>query len=57
MAKLHMSDGRLGVFILPINEDRELALKVIRKVPMLESAVRMPSETKRRMKQEGGAHD
>ncbi|MFD2611997.1 YIEGIA family protein [Paenibacillus gansuensis] len=53
LAKLDMDDGRLGVFFLPLDNTPETALKVIARVPMLENAVRIPSEAKRKMK--GGA--
>lgn len=44
MAKLDMKDGRLAIFLLPQEKNVEKALKVIQRVPILESAVRMPSE-------------
>lgn len=44
MAKLDMADGRLGVLLLPQDKDPEVARKVLLRVPLLESAVRMPSE-------------
>lgn len=44
MAKLDMNDGRLAVFFLPLENDRELARSVLMKTPLLENAVRMPSE-------------
>lgn len=44
MAKLDMDDGRLAVFLLPQVKDRELTRAVLMRVPILESAVRMPSE-------------
>ncbi|GLX69000.1 YIEGIA family protein [Paenibacillus glycanilyticus] len=44
MAKLDMKDGRLAIFFLPQDKDMTKALKVINKVPILESAVRMPTE-------------
>lgn len=44
MAKLDMKDGRLGVFLLPQEQDQELARSVLLRVPLLESAVRLPSE-------------
>ncbi|WP_338551747.1 YIEGIA family protein [Paenibacillus sp. KS-LC4] len=52
MAKLDMKDGRLAVFMLPQDKDKSKALKVIGRVPILESAVRMPTEAKVN-KQEG----
>ncbi|WP_141501035.1 YIEGIA family protein [Paenibacillus luteus] len=44
MAKLDMKDGRLAVFILPQEFDSDKGKQVILKVPILESAVRMPTE-------------
>lgn len=45
MAKLDMKDGRMAVFFLPQDMDVEKALLIINKVPILESAVRMPTES------------
>lgn len=44
MAKLDMKDGRLAVFILPQEMDADKGKQVILRVPILESAVRMPTE-------------
>ena len=44
MTKLDIKDGRLAVFLLPQEQDAEKALKVIEGVPILEEAVRMPTE-------------
>lgn len=44
MAKLDMKDGRLGVFVLPQELNAEKARIVAQRVPILESAVRMPTE-------------
>ncbi|OXM88083.1 YIEGIA family protein [Paenibacillus rigui] len=44
LAKLDMADGRLAVFLLPQEMDVEKARKVLLQSPVLESAVRMPSE-------------
>lgn len=44
MAKLDMRDGRLAVFILPQEMDADKGKQVILRVPILESAVRMPTE-------------
>ncbi|MDQ8735474.1 YIEGIA family protein [Paenibacillus sp. LHD-38] len=44
MAKLDMKDGRLAVFILPQEMDADKGKQVIMRVPILESAVRMPTE-------------
>jgi len=46
LIKRDLDDGRLGIFILPQIRDTELAKSVIGAVPVLESAVRMPSEAK-----------
>ncbi|MDQ1909436.1 YIEGIA family protein [Paenibacillus sp. GD4] len=44
LAKLDMEDGRLAVFLLTQEQDKEKAKQVILRAPVLESAVRMPSE-------------
>ncbi len=44
MAKLDMNDGRLAVMLLPPQPDQGLALSVVKRVPLLESAVRLPVE-------------
>jgi hypothetical protein len=44
LAKLDINDGRLAVLILPIERNREKARQALLKVPLLENAVRMPSE-------------
>ncbi|CAG7641371.1 YIEGIA family protein [Paenibacillus allorhizosphaerae] len=44
LAKLDMNDGRLGVLLLPQEHDAEKARTVAERSPILESAVRMPSE-------------
>jgi hypothetical protein len=44
LAKLDMGDGRLAVFLLPQECDIEKAGRVLLQSPVLESAVRMPSE-------------
>lgn len=44
MAKLDMNDGRLAVLLLPPQPDQGLALSVVKRVPLLESAVRLPVE-------------
>jgi uncharacterized protein len=45
LAKLDLSDGRLAVFILPLNHNIEKAKQTLLSAPLLENAVRMPSET------------
>ncbi|ULL15550.1 hypothetical protein DVH26_14500 [Paenibacillus sp. H1-7] len=44
LAKLDMADGRLAVFLLPQELNGARARQVLLKSPVLESAVRMPSE-------------
>ncbi|MFD2672876.1 YIEGIA family protein [Marinicrinis sediminis] len=44
LAKLDMKDGRLGVLLLVCEVNPEKAVEAARSVPLLESAVRMPSE-------------
>lgn len=44
MAKLDMNDGRLAVFVLPQEKDETKGREVVLRVPILESAVRMPTE-------------
>ncbi|WP_028561315.1 YIEGIA family protein [Paenibacillus pinihumi] len=46
MAKLDMRDSRLAVFILPQEKDPAKAVETALRVPILESAVRMPTEAK-----------
>ncbi|GGM22779.1 hypothetical protein GCM10011351_05790 [Paraliobacillus quinghaiensis] len=46
LIKRDLDDGRIGVFILPQNQDVEKAKKIIGAVPVLENAIRMPSESK-----------
>jgi len=44
LAKLDMGSGRLGVFFLPLERDAARAAAVAARVPILETAVRMPTE-------------
>jgi len=44
LIKRDLDDGRIGVFVLPQVRDIEKAKKIIGAVPVLESAVKMPSE-------------
>jgi hypothetical protein len=53
LIKRDLKTGRLGVFLLPSSEDKEMAMKVISAVPILESAIRMPQ--KAQAKKQGGA--
>lgn len=45
LIKRDLDDGRIGVFVLPQLRDIDYAKKVISNVPVLESAVKMPSES------------
>ncbi|MBD2845184.1 YIEGIA domain-containing protein [Paenibacillus sp. IB182496] len=53
MAKLDMHDGRLAVFILPQELSPAKAREVALRVPVLESAVRMPTQAKVNREEEG----
>ncbi|SDW58405.1 hypothetical protein SAMN05444487_104185 [Marininema mesophilum] len=44
LSKRDMEDGRLGILCLPEEKEPEQVLQVIRNVPVLESAVRTPTE-------------
>ncbi|MCM3747384.1 YIEGIA family protein [Paenibacillus pasadenensis] len=44
MAKLNLDSGSLGVFILPHDKDPSKAVEIASRVPLLETAVRMPSK-------------
>ncbi|GGF87788.1 YIEGIA family protein [Paenibacillus abyssi] len=46
MAKLDMRDGRLAIFLLPQEKNASKAREIVLRVPILESAVRMPTEAK-----------
>jgi uncharacterized protein len=45
LIKRDLDDGRIGVFILPQIRDKEKAKKIIGAVPVLETAIRMPSRS------------
>lgn len=45
LIKRDLDDGRIGVFILPQNKDVNKAKNIIYSVPVLENAIRMPSES------------
>lgn len=47
LAKRDLEDGRVGVFVLPQDQDVQKAIGVIGSVPTLESAVHMSSETRK----------
>lgn len=48
LIKRDLDDGRIGVFILPQVRDIEKAIHVIGAVPILETAIRMPSQSNTR---------
>ncbi|WP_010095932.1 YIEGIA family protein [Ornithinibacillus scapharcae] len=45
LIKRDLDDGRIGVFILPQIRDKEKAKEIIGAVPVLETAIRMPSRS------------
>ncbi|SFL84781.1 hypothetical protein SAMN04487943_104286 [Gracilibacillus orientalis] len=51
LIKRDLDDGRIGVFILPQDKDLNKAVKVLQSVPVLENAIRMPSESKAQSKE------
>ncbi|MGN8647086.1 YIEGIA family protein [Gracilibacillus sp. HCP3S3_G5_1] len=51
LIKRDLDDGRIGVFILPQNKDLNQAIQVLKSVPVLENAVRMPSESNSKNKE------
>ncbi|CAG7611778.1 hypothetical protein PAESOLCIP111_01433 [Paenibacillus solanacearum] len=55
LAKLDMNDGRLGVLLLPQEYDAEKARTVAERSPILECAVRMPSEAGVNKEERAGA--
>jgi hypothetical protein len=50
LAKLDKEDGRLAVFLVLQDTDAEKAKSVLERVPLLEIAIRMPTEAIREMK-------
>jgi len=54
LAKRDLDDGRVGVFVLPQEKDKEKAINVIGNTPTLENAIRMPTKRK---KNEGGGNN
>ncbi|MGI6604248.1 MAG: YIEGIA family protein [bacterium] len=45
LCRLNTETGRAALFILPVEPDPELAVLAVRKVPVLESAIRRPLDT------------
>ncbi|MEQ6376202.1 YIEGIA family protein [Bacillaceae bacterium S4-13-58] len=50
LIKRDLDDGRIGVFILPQEKDVDKAIRTIGQVPVLENAIRIPSESKANQK-------
>ncbi|TCS93414.1 YIEGIA family protein [Hazenella coriacea] len=44
IAKRDLNDGRLGILLLPQKKDVQLAIYIIQHVPVLESAIRKPTQ-------------
>jgi len=44
LAKLDLDNGNVAVFFLPLDKDADKAIEVLKHVPVLENAVRMPSK-------------
>jgi hypothetical protein len=53
LSKRDLDDGRVGVFFLPQIKNVEQALRVLKRVPVLENAVRMPTESEANDKNKG----
>ncbi|GAB7388178.1 YIEGIA family protein [Bacillaceae bacterium] len=45
LAKRDLNSGRLGIFLLPLERDVKKAITVVAHVPVLENAIRMPTES------------
>ncbi|MGI6126440.1 MAG: YIEGIA family protein [Planifilum sp.] len=45
LSKRDLKDGRLGLLLLPQERDLQRTIEVIKRVPVLEGAVRMPTES------------
>lgn len=52
LAKRDLNDGRMGIFVLPQDRDIDKAIRVIANVPILENAIRMPTEKNKQDKKE-----
>lgn len=48
LAKLGLASGKLGLLMLPREKDADKAFQAVSSVPLLESAVRMPTKANRR---------
>ncbi|WP_407637558.1 YIEGIA family protein [Cohnella kolymensis] len=51
LAKLGLKTGKLGLFVLPREKDKSVAYHAVCNVPLLEAAVRMPTEANHRHSQ------
>ncbi len=47
LAKRDLDDGRIGIFVLPQEDNIHLAMEIIGEVPTLENAIRMPTKRKK----------
>lgn len=45
LCRLNVATGRAALFIVPVEPDKNLAVEAVKKVPVLESAVRLPLRT------------
>jgi hypothetical protein len=55
LAKRDMQNGKLGIFLLPEEKDRSKVLETVARVPVLDSAIRLPSEAGVNQGKQGGA--
>jgi hypothetical protein len=44
LAKRDLDDGRVGVFLLPQEQDLKIGMAILEQVPTLENAIRMPTK-------------
>ncbi|QFT89417.1 hypothetical protein FIU87_12230 [Bacillus sp. THAF10] len=44
LAKRDLDDGRVGVFLLPQEQDLDVGIAILERVPTLENAIRMPTK-------------
>jgi hypothetical protein len=52
LAKRDLNDGRVGIFVLPQEQDADRAIRVIGEVPTLENAIRMSSKALNREREQ-----
>ncbi|AKP47596.1 YIEGIA family protein [Bacillus smithii] len=45
LAKRDLNNGQVAVFVLPQEKNKEKAIRILKEVPTLENAIRMPSES------------